>query len=323
MRRARRFMAAAVATVALVAAGITPAQAASPKYASGMPWSDGGFFEHSAAQAQSFARWRGAPVDNITAYTTRTNWNEQLNDWWAGSVPSSFRARRDDFILSVPLWTDDGRAGTDQNWKDLGRKIAAVDPDGLVRLGWEMNCCFSHATNAQKWRKQFSRAVTLLRSTAPRLQIVFNPNEGPAQNGTVAKVESLYVKGKVDIIALDAYDWWAPFTSKANIDSHFTKKYGWNYWYDFARDRGLPFALAEFSVSSGTGQAGASGGDNPRFFDATYTWLAQRQKSDPGSIRFVSVFNESSAYCGCAISATKNRKAAAKYKAVIGKLRRS
>ncbi len=85
-----------------------------------------------------------------------------------------------------------------------------------------MNCCFSHATDAKTWTAQFSRAVTLMRTTAPKLQIVFNPNEGGAQNGTVAAIESLYVKGKVDVIALDAYDWYEPFTTEAGIQSHFT-----------------------------------------------------------------------------------------------------
>ncbi|GLY29789.1 hypothetical protein [Kineosporia sp. NBRC 101731] len=287
-------------------------------YASGLPWSDGGFFGHSATKARDFATWRGAPVDNVVAYTTRTTWSAELNNWWASSVPAGFDPARDDFILSVPLWTDDGMAGGDQGWKELGRQIAAVDPNGLVRLGWEMNCCFSHATNVAQWRKQFSRAVNLMRSTAPGLQIVFNPNEGAAQNGTVSAIESLYVKGKVDIIALDAYDWWAPFTTQANINSHFTKKYGWNYWYKFARARGLPFALAEFSVSSA---AAGSGGDNPKFFDATYSWLSAKAKSDPGSIRFVSLFDEGASYCGCAISSSQNPKAAKAYRSRILGLR--
>ncbi|GAB3256998.1 glycoside hydrolase family 26 protein [Kineosporia babensis] len=322
MKRVHPFSAAlAVTLVLLTGATSGPAYARStPKYASGLPWSDGGFFEHSAAKASAFAQWRGAPVDNITAYTSRATWNQQLNDWWAGTVPSSFKPARDDFILSVPLWTDDGQAGTDQQWQELGRKISAVDPDGLVRLGWEMNCCFSHATDAQKWRKQFSRAVTQLRTSAPRLQIVFNPNEGGAQNGTTPAIEKLYVKGKVDIIALDSYDWWKPFTTASNINSHFTKKYGWNYWYKFARDRGLPFALAEFSVSSASS---ASGGDNPKFFDVTYRWLQQKAKSDPGSIRFVSLFNESAPYCECALSATQNRKAAGKYKSLIARAQKN
>ena len=292
---------------------------AGQKYASGMPWSDGGFFEHSGSNATAFAAWRGAPLDNVVAFTTRSSWSALLNNWWTASVPTGFDAARDDFILSVPLWTDDGSAGSDQNWRDLGTEIAAVDPNGLVRLGWEMNCCFSHATNADTWRDQFSRAVTLMRSSAPGLQIVFNPNEGGAQNGTVQDIESLYVQGKVDIIALDTYDWWSPFTTKANIDNHFTKAYGWDYWFRFARRHHLPFALGEFSVSSGSS---ASGGDNPRFFQAVYGWLTDREKQDPGSIRFVALFNDSAPYCGCAISDSQNPRAAAEYKSLIARIAR-
>ncbi|WP_285599100.1 hypothetical protein [Kineosporia sp. NBRC 101731] len=288
------------------------------RYASGLPWSDGGFFEHSASGATAFAQWRGAPLDNVQAYTDRSTWTAQLNPWWAGSVPATFQPGRDDFILSVPLWTDDGDAGSDGNWKELGQKIAAVDPDALVRLGWEMNCCFSRATDAEAWKKQFSRAVTLLRTAAPNLLIVFNPNEGAAQGGTVSAIENLYVPGKVDIIALDAYDWYEPFTTAASITTHFTKPYGWDYWYRFARERNLPFGLGEFSVYSGSA---ASGGDNPKFFEAAYGWLADRDKADPGSIRFVALFNDSATYCGCALSDSRNPKAAAAYRAMIDQLR--
>lgn len=309
--------AGAVTGVAVTDDAQASVPAATTKYASGMPWSDGGFFEHSAAQAEAFAQWRGAPVDNIVAYTSRATWKDQLNDWWADTVPDTFDPKRDDFILSVPLWTDDGMAGGDQGWKQLGRQIAAVDPNAWCAwLGDELLLLPRH--RRQKWRKQFSRAVTLMRSTAPGLQIVFNPNEGGAQNGTVPAIESLYVKGKVDVIALDAYDWWKPFTTQANISSHFTKKYGWDYWYKFARDRDLPFALAEFSVSSASD---ASGGDNPKFFDATYNWLWRKQQADPGSIRFVALFNESARYCECALSSAENPQAARKYKALIAKIR--
>ncbi|MBT0768566.1 hypothetical protein KIH74_06490 [Kineosporia sp. J2-2] len=292
--------------------------AAAPGYASGMPWSDGGFFQHSGQAADDFAAWRGAPVDNVEAYTDRSSWPAQLNPWWAGSVPSTFRAERDDFILSVPLWTDDGDEGSNHDWHELGAEIAAVDPDALVRLGWEMNCCYSHATDAAHWREQFSRAVTQLRRRAPGLRIVFNPNVGPAQNGTEPKVESLYVEGKVDVVAIDAYDWYEPYTSMAAIEAHLTQDYGWDYWYDFARERGLPFGVGEFSVYSGSS---ASGGDNPRFFEAVYGWLERREAADPGSIRFVSLFDDGSAYCGCAVSDSQNPLAGAAYRAQLARIR--
>ncbi|WP_239164087.1 hypothetical protein, partial [Actinoplanes palleronii] len=287
-------------------------------HASGLPWSDGGFFMHDADQAAEFAAWRGRPVDNIVAFASRETWPQMLNNWWASTVPSSFDATRDDYILSVPLWTDDTSAGADADWTTLAHEIAAVDPNGYVRLGWEMNCCFSLATNATTWRNQFSRAATLIKAAEPQLKIVFNPNEGTSNNGTIADPSTLFVAGKVDVVAIDAYDWYPAYNTDANANEHFTKKYGWNYWYDFARSKGLPFALAEFSVYTGSGD---SGGDNPAYFTYVYDWLAAKNTAVPGSIAFVSIFNDSQAYCQCNVyPATPNPDAAARYKSIINSL---
>lgn len=288
------------------------------EHASGLPWSDGGFFMHDPAQAEAFAEWRGRPVDNIVAFTTRETWAKQLIDWWANTVPSTFDATRDDYILSVPLWTDDTSAGTDADWTSLAHKIAAVDPDGYVRLGWEMNCCFSLATDAATWRTQFARASGLIKAAEPGLKIVFNPNEGVSTNGTLADPSTLYVEGKVDVVAIDAYDWFPAYTSDANANQHFTKTHGWNYWYDFARSKGLPFALAEYSIYAGSAD---SGGDNPAYFTYVYEWLADKAETEPGSIAFVSVFNDTQTYCLCNVyPTTPNPKAAARYRSIINSL---
>ncbi|GAA2531989.1 hypothetical protein [Winogradskya humida] len=297
---------------ALVTGDDTPP---APAHRSGLPWSDGGFFEHDAQLAKNFQDWRGRPVDNIVSFTSRENWGAQLNTWWANTVPDTFEPDTDDFILSVPLWTDNGDKGTDAQWRQLASSIADVDPDGYVRLGWEMNCCFSHATDAASWRTQFVRAVDLIRGAAPGLKIVFNPNEGTSNNGTVADASTLFVDDKVDVIAIDAYDWWEPYTT-AGTD-HFTKTYGWNWWYDFARSKGFPFALGEFSVISINKTANHAGGDNPAFFTLAYNWLSARNAADPGSIAFVSVFNDQANWQSNLYPTTTNPNAAARYKSII------
>lgn len=299
-------------------AEVRSGSASSSAHASGLPWSDGGYFMHDANQATAFAAWRGRPVDNILAFPSRESWPALLNDWWTGSVPASFVAGRDDFIVAVPLWTDDRNLGTDADWRQLASTVAAVDPNAYVRLGWEMNCCFSFATDVAAWRAQFSRAASLLKSVAPGLQIVFNPNEGASSPGLVADASTLFVAGKVDVIAIDAYDWYPPYNSTANADLHFTMQYGWNWWYDFARSEGLPFGLGEFSVATGSS---ASGGDNPAYFTNVYNWLSSKHAADPGSIAFVSLFNESDAYCTCNVYPTNaNPNAAARYKSIINSL---
>ena len=294
--------------------------------ASGMPWSDGGYFEHDGAKAAAFQEWRGRPVDNIVAFAARETWGNLLSTWWTQSLPDSFAPERDDLIISVPLWTEkeaaSAKMGTDANWTQLAQGIAEADPNAYVRLGWEMNCCeFSKATAGQEsiWRNQFSRAATLIKAAAPGLKIVFNPNEGKSQDGTfVQDVSTLFVDGKVDVIALDAYDWWQPYNSDANANNHFTKQYGWNWWYNFARSKGLPFAIAEFSVYSGSAD---SGGDNPAYFTHVYNWLSSKNNAAPGSIAFVSVYNESAEYCGCNLFPTNpNPNAAQRYRSIIQSL---
>jgi hypothetical protein len=287
-------------------------------HASGLSWSDGGYFMHDPDQAAAFAAWRGRPVDNILTFPSRDDWAAMLDTWWAASVPASFVASRDDFIVAVPLWTDDGSTGTNANWRQLATEIAAVDPDAYVRLGWEMNCCTSLATNATTWRSQFSRAVTLLKGAAPGLRIVFNPNEGASAGGLVADPSTLFVAGQVDVIAIDAYDWYPAYNTTANANEHFTKEYGWNWWYDFAQSHGLPFALGEFSVATGSPD---SGGDDPAYFTSVYTWLSGKNAAAPGSIAYVSLFNESESYCTCNVYPTDaNPNAAARYKAIINSL---
>lgn len=297
----------------------TPPPSVTP-FLSGMPWSDGGFFEHDATQAAAFQTWRGRHVDNIEVFPARENWANMLNNWWASSVPSTFQPAKDDFIVSLPLWTNDGAAGTDQNWKDLATKIAAVDSNALVRLGWEFNCCFSVEKNAATWTAQWQRAAALMKGAAPGLKMVWNPNEGASSGGALADPTTAYPTGSVkpDIIAIDAYDWYNPYTNDANANTHYSKTYGWDYWYNFARAHNATFGLAEFSVYSGST---ASGGDNPKYFDYVYHWLADRNLAVPGSIRFVSVFNDSESYCQCNLyPTTPNPKAGAEYKALLGQM---
>jgi len=294
----------------------------SSPHASGLPWSDGGYFMHDGDNAAAFANWRGRPVDNIVVFPAREAWNNLLSTWWTQSIPSSFSAGRDDLIVSIPLWTQDNDLGTDANWSELAQGIAEADPNAYVRLGWEMNCCeFSKAKAGQEaaWRNQFSRAATLLKATAPGLKIVFNPNEGTSgydeDEPFVEDASTLFVDGKVDVIALDAYDWYPAYNSDGNADNHFTKQYGWNWWYNFARSKGLPFAIAEFSVYS---RSPDSGGDNPAYFTYVYNWLASKNTTTPGSIAFVSVFNEADPYCLCNVYPTDtNPNAAARYRSII------
>jgi hypothetical protein len=64
-----------------------------------------------------------------------------------------------------------------------------------------------------------------------------------------------------------------------------------------------------------------SGGDNPAYFTYVYNWLAAKATAAPGSIAFVSVFNDSQSYCKCNVFPTSpNPQAAASYRSLINSL---
>lgn len=287
--------------------------------ASGLPWSDGVFAGHDRAAADAFAAWRGRPLDNVLVFTGRGSWAEQLQPWWRAALPTGFDAGRDDLIIAVPLWPGGSSVsdtGTDAQWRLLAEQIAATDPDALVRLGWEMNCCdFSPATaaNAARWRAAWIRAHTLMRTAAPGLTFVFNPNEGPAGKGFLADPRQVYPGDDyVDVVAIDAYDWYPAYDTDANWTLHRDRRYGWEHWYRFARDHGKPFGLGEFGLYSASP---ASGGDNPRYFREVYRWLADKPA---GTIRFVTAYNERDDWYGGRLWPTdRNPAAGAEYRAQL------
>lgn len=293
------------------------------RYASGLPWSDGGWFENDGAQANNFAAWRGRHVDNINVYNDRDTWPSMLDQAWKSGIPTSFVPSTDDLLISIPMWANNGSVtniGTDAQWKQLAQQIAAVDSNAIVRLGWEMNCCYSGAMNANaaQWKADWTKEVTNMRSVAPNLKFAFNPNEGVSGNGFISDPSTLFIPGQMDMILLDAYDWYPPYNTASNAQQHQAKTFGWDWWYNFAQSKAVPFGLGEWSVA----HIGSNGGnDDPAFINFVYNWLAAKNTAKPGSIRIASLFNWTDPGIQHALFPTNfNPNSAAAYKAQIARL---
>lgn len=293
------------------------------RFPSGLPWSDGAFTMHSASNATGLANWRGVPLDGIEVFTSRANWGAQLNPWYLadGVIPAEMRSGTRlktglDLIVSVPLWTDDGNMGTDAQWRQLADQIEAKDPDAVIRLGWEFNCCFSRNTNSTTWKNQYNRAAAQMLAAAPDLEFAWNPNEGVSSNGVTIPPDQAYPGDLyVDSVWIDAYDWYSPYNSASNWGNHRDKQYGWNYWYNFARARGKTFGLGEGGLYTASS---ASGGDNPLYFRYIYDWLREKATAQPGSIRAVILFNETASYYqGALYPTTRNPNAGVEYRAQL------
>lgn len=291
---------------------------------SGLPFDSGVFSMHQAAQASAFAARRGAALDVLTVFPTRDSWEAVLNPWWLDGerIPAGFRGT---LSVGLGLWPQNGslaaaaRGDDQRHWEALGRLIARRFPTAYVRIGPEMNLKNDWAAtpaNAAQWKKAFRYAARALRRGGPGLRVVWNPNEGPGQTGT--QDAALFYPGDdvVDVIGIDAYDWWPAYTTPANWLAHRDGPYGWNHWLGFARAHGKKFALPEWGVYTGSS---ASGGDNALYIRHVYGWLSQNR----AHIAFEAYFNDAGAYCQCSLlTAGQNPRASAEYKGWIARLGR-
>lgn len=326
----RRSMLAAAATVlgAVLALGLSPAQAATParatRYASGLAWSSGAYTDLDAAQATGFAAWRGRPLDNISVFPSRDSWPAMLNPWWLGSgtIPSGFDG---DLVVAVPLWPKNSgvSANADAQWRQLGAQIAGRDPDAYVRLGWEMNIgMYWKVTPANRgqWIAAFDRAAAGLHAGGPRLRIVWNPNWGADQTGTDSRAVFQAVKGQVAVYAIDAYDSYPASTSDASAAVRMSGPGGFADSLAYAKANGKRFALPEWGVAcatSGCAWAGNAGGDNPRYIRDVLGFLA----ASAADVAFDSYFNETQGYIRSNLyPATPNPRAGAAYVSVLSGL---
>lgn len=290
---------------------------------SGMPWKSGLFPMHRGEVVTAFEESRGAKADVVTVFPERTSWGSMMEGWIMDDqrIPPGFQGTLD---VGVPLWPDDGdistaaTGGYNQSWEEFGRMVAAKYPDAYIRLGWEMNLPgWKHAAtpeNAEQWKQAYREAVTSIRRGGPGLRIAWVVNEGPGQTGTPDAREFYPGDEYVDFIGMDVYDWDPGYVDEASIAKHRDSEYGWNFWLDFAKQRGKKFVLPEWGIAPGSA---TSGGDNPTYIDFVYGWLGQ----NADWIEFESYFQESGAENRYALF-VDNPKASAAYTRAIESLSR-
>lgn len=265
-------------SLSIMMLGLAPSPVAAQK--STMFWNSGLYARHSAAEVETWERWRGKPADNIVVYPTRSNWSTLLNTWWRSSLPRSFDPARQDLVVSVPLWPSSNSVtytGSDEQWRTLADHIEASDPDAWVRLGWEMNIGVPWAItneNKDQWTSSFGRAADLMKSAAPNLRIVFNPNRGGDQTCTIPAVNKCTrdvfqrVKDRITAYGVDSYDIYDPLLNYNALDWHMNQYGGLRESAGFAIANGKLFALPEWGVSCNTPGcqwAGHAGGDNYKY----------------------------------------------------------
>lgn len=276
----------------------------------------GVFPMHRASEVTKWEKDRKAEVAVISVFPSRQSWENLQNNWFMDDqrIPANFKGT---LSIGMPLWPENGNlkdaaeGNYNNEWEKFGKSVAEKYPTAYMRVGWEMNIndWYYKATpdNAEQWKQAFIHAVNALRKASPKFRIVFNPNIGAGQTGT--EDAALFYPGDeyVDLIGIDAYDWWPGYTNDANIARHRDNKYGWNWWLNFAKSRNKKFCLPEWGIATANPN---SGGDNPKYINFVYSWL----KENKDWVQMECYFNETDKYLRSDLFTGYNPKATTAYK---------
>jgi beta-mannanase len=154
----------------------------------------------------------------------------------------------------------------DAEFVNLAQKIAAAQPDAIIRTGWEMNLASTLWTavgNVTAYIGAYRRVVGIFRAQSSLFKFDWCPNLG-TQN--LAPDQAYPGDDVVDYIGLDVYD----FTGGSSVEERWADIYlngafGLNWQKSFAAAHGKLMSYPEWGV----GEAG----DNPYFVQQMYNWF--------------------------------------------------
>lgn len=228
------------------------------------------------AEIRPWGVWTGRDVDLAMVFGTRDSWQTMVDGGWPlnAFTPAQFPGK---LSIAEPLWPKGGdenacAAGAyDGYWAQFGRSLVSYGRgDAFVRLGWEFNgeWFWWHPTNVETWKTCYRRAVTAIRSTAPKAVIDWTMTmHRDTLPGGHTNVWAAYPGDDyVDVIGIDSYDMWPASPTEKTWDRQCAKSSGLCTVIKEARARGKRFSVPEWGVV----RADGGGGDNPFYVQKMY-----------------------------------------------------
>lgn len=270
-----------------VPAGSTPTPApplwSGPR--SGKAWISGTYPDPvmTPGNIDTFCAWRGPACDFALLYTTRNSWT---NVTQPNSLLQAFANWPGRLIIGAAPFPENigaslqtcGTGAYDAYWRNFGNTLNAFGrQDSIIRLGWEANGDWYQwsATDPTAFINCFRHVVDAVRATAePDPLFSWSLNAHYSQNPPSHNAFDMYPGDAwVDIVGLDAYDFWPASRTKAEFDAQANAVGGLNYYYNFAQAHNKLFGVGEWGVVSGSGSNG--GGDSPNYIQWMYDWFVE------------------------------------------------
>ncbi|MCZ9355251.1 hypothetical protein NGM36_36820 [Streptomyces mutabilis] len=332
-RRTACVAAAAIATVALLAAGppvavggppSPPAPPPAPGAPSGAVARSGPAFgayldygPRGVARMAELSDWLGdAELRVGHTYLPGDRWSniegapDFLEAWadWRTADPDRM------LVLNVPMMErneegldDDevrgllrqGAAGRfDHHFRALAERLVELKvPDTVVVLGWEMNgVTYSHrcGPDPEAWKTYWNRIVTTMRAVpGQKFRFDFTPSRG---RDAVPWTRCYPGDDTVDIIGMDAYDQPRGMT----FDEQVKEPYGLQDHVEFAKAHKKPVSYPEWGLFRN--------GDNPEYMRRMLAWMDEHEP----------VYNTITDYCPHGVwQCDDNPRASAVYRSVL------
>ncbi|WP_315835972.1 hypothetical protein [Bradyrhizobium prioriisuperbiae] len=192
------------------------------------------------------------------------------NDWLPGFWLNVNPDRK--LVWSIPLTVsgtplaDIGAGLHDAEFINAATKIAAAQPDAIIRIGWEMNIAGGSGTAVNQtadYIEAYRRVVAIFRAQSSAFTFDWCPGWG-AQD--MPADQAYPGDDVVDYIGLDVYDYVGGTSVQQRwIDNYLNAPFGLTWHKTFAAAHGKPISYPEWGV----GQAG----DNPYFIQQMHAWL--------------------------------------------------
>jgi hypothetical protein len=247
---------------------------------SGLGWASGanGNFP---ADVNAWATWTGRPVDVAVVFTNRVDWpNITTASWPVGAFTRA--AFPGQLSVAQPLFPQDGneaacaRGEYDSHWSQFGQTLTKYGRgDAYVRLGWEFNGSWFwwYVRDPQAWKTCFQRAVTAIRSTAPKVRIewTMTAHQDTLPHSKIDVWAAYPGDDYVDVVSVDAYDFYPASTDQTSWDRQCHQRSGLCTVADFARAHGKALAVPEWGVA----HSNSGGGDNPFLVEKMHEFFTQ------------------------------------------------
>lgn len=283
-QRANPFLMRAAAIAAMIAIALALALAPARARADGPTWKSGVMAGFGPWADESFATWRGWPIQTATDFIGGP-WSQLENPaWtiWAWSQDPSVR-----LVLTVPMWIDPGSLAEaasgayNAHFVALAKNlIAAGRANTILRIGWEFNGTWypwsvANATDAANFAAGWRQIVGAIQAV-PGQRFGFDWSPTLADSGIdpgLAYPGDKYVTE----IGLDAYDGNLSLAQQSpsdRWDQLVNASAGLAWQARFAAKHRKPLSFPEWGVLYYPAAPQVGGGDDPTFIQNMYGWFA-------------------------------------------------